>query len=166
MPDDCELDTILDSGLAGYTEAEPLAGLEERILQRVRSVRLKRKSGRALAAVCCLAAAIVAFVILLPVRVERPTPVRIKSPLSDVRWQATKGDGLHHLKKRARRAILARQPDFPARTPLSSVERVLLQMASSSNEVAKSAEPITIEPIEVSPITTNDSGAENDSYKP
>ena len=163
MLDDRELESVLDDGLARYSGAEPLAGMEERILQRVCGQRPPKTTAAIAGFACAAAAAVVAFVMLVPVRVEPPTPARMKPKLSEMQWQTTKSDGLPHLQRRARRAtILPKQPEFPARTPLTPEERVLLQTASSSTELAKNEEPIAIEPIEVTPIVINDSGAENE----
>jgi hypothetical protein len=166
MVDNSELDSFLDKALARYSQAEPLAGLEERVLQRVRRGQLRRKIAGGLAMCCLAAAATVGFIVLMPVRVERPSPVEMKLRLPDMRWQTAKSDTPPHLQRRARGRVLPKQPDFPARTPLSPEERVLLRGAGSSINLAKNDEPITIEPIEVSPITINDSGAKNEPSKP
>src|SRR5436305_7129563 len=61
MQDD--LDRLIDCGLAGYSSAEPLVGLEQRVLRRVRAVRRRRWWGLVL-----IPAAAVLVLALLPAR--------------------------------------------------------------------------------------------------
>src|SRR5436305_2365987 len=73
MQDD--LDRLIDCGLAGYSSAEPLVGLEQRVLRRVRSVRRRRRWGLVL-----IPAAAVLVLAVLPPKHSPGTAAKLVPP--------------------------------------------------------------------------------------
>jgi hypothetical protein len=169
MVDERGLDSILDSGLVRYAGSEPLEGLEQRILQRVRTQRRRYSAGLVGAFWCALMTAL-ALVVFVP-RTHDTGKRGVDTCVDAARTSARATGKAENVRigavhKRSRGASLFKQPEFPARTPLTPDERALLQIGTSATELAISEQPIKIEPIEVSPITIVDSGAEYDPSDP
>src|SRR5689334_13663221 len=61
-----ELDRRIDSALVGYSDAEPLAGLEERVLRRVRVASRRRMLGWAVTLAAAAALVVTAIVVRAP----------------------------------------------------------------------------------------------------
>jgi hypothetical protein len=149
-----ELDRLLDSALASYSDAEPLAGIEERVLRRV--ARSKRRpwlwwlAGAVPAAACLLVLLTNREAIappqlpVAPRAVEtaqtRPEPAVVKAPPKPRPVQ--------------RRPQVARQDQFPIAMPLTAQERGLLELAAVAPEalLVKPAVAIEIEPIQIKPL--------------
>src|SRR5579859_7817535 len=72
MASNDELDRRIDDALAGYSGAEPLAGIEERVLRRVRVATRRRAFGWA-AAIAVAAAMVVTVSVVRVPRVVTPT---------------------------------------------------------------------------------------------
>lgn len=163
-----QLDEILERGLRAYSDAEPLAGLEERVLNRVATVRLGR-SGFVWqsAAVTGLAALLICVVV--GVRLER------RSGETVAQWHAPAAPHRDMLPARAepqrepalavrrvrRLERLPKRRQFPTLTPLTGEERVLLALAEQHGTEAqkiladlqeRSSQPIVIPPLEIAPI--------------
>ncbi|MGA8027577.1 MAG: hypothetical protein WB992_10545 [Bryobacteraceae bacterium] len=158
------LEIILDHALHAYSQAEPLAGLEERILNRTRAAKVERDAGYArpfatasLALLLCLSA----FVLLRPGH----TPGPKISPVAANRKPTV--PRLHlavqpHLAARSRRRprVLPKQEQFPTPEPLSAEERILARFVDRDpNEAAKSFAslrnvdaPIAIPPLQITPL--------------
>ena len=72
-----EQDDLLGEALASYAEREPRRGVEERVLRRVRALRLARRSGWALT---LLAAACVVLTIMIPRGIPSMETLQIPLP--------------------------------------------------------------------------------------
>ncbi len=156
-PEHDELDRLIDRALSGYSAAEPLAGLEQRVLYRIRS--RPRQVWRFWPAVAVPALATLLMVWLYPEpRVEPPAPVAavLKSPpLTPV---ASRPEPSVRV---ARRSVLPKQERFPLPTPLTNEERALIAWATRAPDEARKAfedlrkraeEPLEIKPIEIRPL--------------
>jgi hypothetical protein len=156
-----ELDQLIDSALAGYSDAEPLAGLEERVLERVRLARKRKHIWWGWVAAAIAAAAVV-FVMA-----DRPRPVQplvgqavrpAVGPLPDAPAQTQRqaeGPVPHEPRNPAIRRKLPKRDQFPTPAPLTSEERALLQLARlHPEELPPTGElkPIEIVPIEITPL--------------
>jgi hypothetical protein len=153
-----ELDGVLDGALARYSSVEPMAGIEQRVLNRVRAAgstpRLARFGfGRWALAVAAVA---VGVAITTAVRWDRPPglsasgagqagrPVLLAVPKQATPASITKRHG------QARRPVL----------PLSGEERALMKMVASAPEALldlelRSTQPIQIEEIKIEPLRSD-----------
>src|ERR1017187_9325760 len=131
---DRALDKPLDNALAQYSSEEPLAGLEQRVLNRVRAEGAPPRSGFG-RRVAATGVAVVAGVVVAAVWWGRPVPpppcpgqARRPVPLSS--------------EERALLALVARAPD-QAREALLDLQR-------------RSTEPIQVEEIRIEPLRSDD----------
>jgi hypothetical protein len=149
MQDD--LDRLIDNALAGYSSAEPLAGLEQRVLRRVRTVRRRRWWGLVL-----IPAAAVLVLALLPARhvdVAMAPPPRFVEP--EPIGDATVMERSPQARRRPRRIQPNRNREyFPTPTPLTPEERVLVELARTKPEQLPPppAQELEIKPIEIAPL--------------
>lgn len=164
-----ELDLAIDRALSAYSEAEPLAGLEGRVLHRVRVANVRRRRTMWVG----LAAAAVAAGLLVTVLVQpRPMPVvtevaRVAPAPSVPKPGAQTHTARPRVSKRhvAHVRRLPKQETFPAAAPLTQDERALLAFAarhaaevtSAFREIDRSGEPLDIAPIEIPPLSTDGS---------
>ena len=169
MASNDELDRRIDDALAGYSGAEPLAGIEERVLRRVRVATRRRAFGWAAAIAVAAAMVVTVSVVRVPrvvtptyrvgvPAVMRPAPVLEKARVVTAR----------RVKPRARRARrLPKLEQFPAPTPLTAEERALIAFVEHHPAEAqqvfaalqkRSHEPIEIQPIQIPPLRSD--GAE------
>jgi len=162
MQDD--LDKLIDGALAGYSSAEPLAGLEDRVLGRVRAVEAARKRRRLWAAAIPALAAIVLIAFFarkpqqpVPVSKATITPAPAESaqtlpPPSTVRPQAIRQ--AVKIRKPAPPRELPKRPMFPTPSPLTEEERLLMAFAESHPEALPAPLPseIEIKPIQIAPL--------------
>ena len=156
MRDDArdEFDRRLDAALASYSNVEPPAGMEQRILARVRASGERRHFvwwHWAAAAIPALACLLAVFTyrdrpVIEPPRVAMtvpPAPV-VSRPV--VRRVLRTGP-----------ARLPKREVFPTPTPLSPEERALVMLVAQSPEKARElltpVEPKPIEPIKIEPIS-------------
>ena len=136
-----ELDRMIDGALASYSDAEPLAGIEQRLVNRVHAVRNRR---RWLA--WGVGAAVTASVVVgmswsghktirekTPVAVARvrrqaspPKTAVISAPRARVR-----------VKRAARPRALPKLEQFPTPTPLTAEERALVAFVRGNEEEAR-----------------------------
>jgi hypothetical protein len=148
MQDD--LDRLIDSGLAAYSSAEPLAGLEQRVLQRVRTVRRRRWWGLILVP----AAAALVFALMPAKRLEiavTPPPPPVVQPIREPVQTAIVA------KRASRRRSVQSSPKrefFPTLTPLTTEERALVQLARATPQqlLPPPAKELEIKPIEIAPL--------------
>jgi hypothetical protein len=160
-----ELDRVIDGALADYSGAEPLAGLEERVLNRVRVVeagpRWRFAWAFALAAVA--AAVVTTIVVQIP---QQPAPknndiacVVTPAPLPAVEKARVVPKRL--VRSRAPRpGLLPKLEQFPSPTPMTAEEQALVafvgQRPAEAQQVfadlRKNGEPIEIEPIQIPPL--------------
>ena len=161
-----ELDRIIDRGLAGYAAHEPLAGLEDRVLNRV---RLANPAGGAQHASLGLAVPAVAALILvavLPRSSRAPVADRVPPSRGACRETRAASAGPRRHASPAIRQRVARRPrplpkrnQFPTPTPLTPEERALIAVAQlppagleSVSQYPANPEEIRIEPIEIPPL--------------
>lgn len=155
-----DLDRIIDGALAGYSVAEPLEGIERRVLNRVRTEGRRKRVYWGLALACAVAS-VVAFVVLRPLGVPVPPPsVAAIRPVQAGYEPAAGGEPAPHVKvRRARKLPRVRQ--FPLPAPLSGEERALLALVERHPAEAQQAfaelrkrgeEPLEIQPIQIVPL--------------
>jgi hypothetical protein len=154
-----ELDRWIDGALAGYSGAEPLAGLEERVLNRVRAVEAGRR-GRIMRALALAAVAAVVMAVIAERRPQAPAPkhdaiASVVTPAAVRHAAAVEGRRVEP--KRPRQRFLPKQDQFPAPAPITSEERELVAFVEQHPaeaqqvfaELEKSGEPIEIQPIQI-----------------
>jgi hypothetical protein len=145
---------ILAEALAQYANAEPLAGLEQRVLQRVRSEG-RRRVGRWPWALAASVAVAGMFAVLwvrtapqtLGVSAVAPRPPQIVARAA--------------VPKSARRQTLPKRRVFPTPVPLSGQERALLAFAAHAPDLARDLrsridEPIQFTEIKIAPLESAD----------
>jgi len=142
---------MIDGALASYSTAEPLAGLEQRVLQRVRAARRRRRWWGLLAAP--VAAALV--LALLPAkRVEiavAPTPRAEQEPIgvATVRERSPQAPRRPHpIQSNPKRE------SFPTFSPLTPEEQALVELARTKPQQLPPppARELEIKPIEIAPL--------------
>ena len=151
-----EVEQALAEGLRHYASAEPLAGLEQRVLERIRAEQTRRRFARlgwwpgALAAALASAGLIAGLWMrgapqALTIRWASPQPPRITA-IAQVHPRSARHAG---------RLRLRRQ--FPTPTPLTAEERALLAFVAQSpaearDFVERTDEPIRVETIRIPPL--------------
>jgi hypothetical protein len=158
-----EFDDLIDGALATYSAAEPLAGLEDRILRRVTADVTPRRAAPLrwwLAAAIPALAALVALAVLLRSGPQpQPPPnretARVATParkLPEPAPPAAPAQRRPALPKPAPPLPKLRQ--FPAPSPITAEDRALLLVAQSyPDELLKQpVERIEIPPIEIAPL--------------
>lgn len=175
------LDELIDKALAGYTDAEPLAGLEERVLRRIASVptpsRLRWFYSRRWA--LALASILVFLGIATRVRRTSSAPVAETQTSQQRRSEAVApsqtaktGQAARSLapeppKTRTRQNVsgslgLPKKDRFPMDSPLTSEERALMTWSTrapeqmrqvlASLQAQRNEQPVTVEPIRIEPL--------------
>jgi hypothetical protein len=154
---DRALDNALDNALAQYSSEEPLAGLEQRVLNRVRAEGAAPRFG--FGWVAAAGVAVMAGMVVAAVWWERPVPP--PPPVGQASWPVrqhvqTQATPAGFRKKRGQ----ARRP-----VPLSSEERALLALVARAPDQAREAlldlqrrstEPIQVEAIRIEPLRSDD----------
>jgi|HubBroStandDraft_1064217.scaffolds.fasta_scaffold00214_2 hypothetical protein len=157
-------DDDLDRALARYSSKEPLAGLEQRVLHRIRAEGAASRFGFG-QWVWAIGVALVACIIAAGVWLQKPVPQRTAARRMEGGLQPARGlspaIGERRLSRRqARRPVL-----------LTPEERALLTLVTSAPNPAsealldlqrRSREPIQFEPIEIEPLRSHDA---NDDAK-
>ncbi len=149
---DKELDDILQKALASYSAAEPLSGLEERILARVRGTRVRRQVGVWAWAAVALSLACFCWlawqhkpVVVAPVRVQTARNVRSETPgvalLRPVRM----------VRRRARKNRLTREEAALLRYVSADPEGAAKEFAALNDFVNRdlAVKPLVFEPIKI-----------------
>jgi len=163
-----ELDNALDSALAQYSSAEPLAGLEQRVLNRVRADGARPRLAYARWA---LALGVAVGMLATAVMWQRPLPQRtvarqMGGGLEPARRLSAAPSQRSSPHRQAGRPVpLHRQAGRPV--PLSPNERALLALVERAPEALldlqrQSTEPIYIEEIKIEPLRSDDA---NDDAK-
>lgn len=165
-----ELDRIIDGALSSYSEATPLAGLEERVLNRIRVEEAGRNRSMLWGVALASAMALMVVVVVLrthpdSARKVADVAVAAKRPVGAIAApdrEVTDARATHPKVKRARTStVLPKEEQFPAVEPLTDGERALLAFveqhpAEARIEVARmqerSSEPIEIQPIQIQPL--------------
>lgn len=180
MNDNDKFDDILDEALADYSDAEPLAGMEHRVLQRVRMHAERRKvwlSWSALAV--CTAMLAVAVWIGLRERdrheILSPQATTAQQPRSPVELQPKHASGHASPETAPTRPLVAKvhprgpnvadrtalgttgrahvRAEFPTPEPLNSEERALLALAQTHPEILSRLADRDDHEIAIAPIT-------------
>ena len=159
-----KLDQLIDGALASYADAEPLAGLEERVLNRARVARAGGR--RVLAWTVGLAIAASVAMVGIVVRSERQVAPKAMAPAA-VKTQVVPAPEIQRAVRvrrvvRARRArALPKLEQFPAPSPMTAEERALVAFVVRDPEEAlqtfselqtQTYEPIKIQPIRIAPL--------------
>jgi hypothetical protein len=162
-----ELDSILDEALASYWDAEPLAGLEERIVTRIRATQ-RRTRAVAAGIVLALSAVMCAVIFGVPTPSHPKLPVKLTAaprveakplPFRRVDVSASKPTS-------RRRQIAPKAATFPMRSPVTQEERLLLVMLTQNPGAAAELDrfrqrqnaPLEITPLDIPELP---SGSEN-----
>jgi hypothetical protein len=151
-----ELDSLIDGGLAAYGNVEPLAGLEERVLGRVRAQQRSRRWCWVLVPVA--AAAAMAVVMIRPRTVDiAPPVVALTKPPAPLIVAPSRTATRVVVREAPKRTTLPKREVFPTIALLTREERLLLRLAESHPEdLARPVVPqgeIEIKPIEIAPLT-------------
>jgi hypothetical protein len=171
MEDDVnDLERILQEGISNYAGVEPLAGLEERILARVRMTESRRGSMAGWWAAWALGVAALAVGGSAYLRMGRtqPPPGRIVSETktATVREMPRQIEAINMAKRRghSRRAALPKRPVFPTPSPLTTEERLMLAMMKRDPDGTaqvfdslrkRGSEPLEIAPLVIPPLETS-----------
>jgi hypothetical protein len=163
-----ELERVLQEGISRYADAEPLAGLEERIIARVRMTESSRSSRAEWWAVLAVgvAALVVGGFVHLGVGHTESRPLSIaaveKAAVPDLKPKRTAAIKVFKPSVHSHsRAPLPKQPEFPTPSPLTSEERLLLAMVKQDPERTAQAfdslrkresEPLEIAPLVIPPL--------------
>ena len=183
MNDNEHLDKILDEALSEYREAEPLTGLEDRVLQRLVSQPQKQISPWLRWSIATVAAAALSLAIWLAVQgrpgrndaTERqaagqstqvPIAPRVASAAATLATPRHSGTpaGSQHARLTASAVIGALPPQFPVPVPLTGDELAFMAALEQNSEALRASstsnEPIAIAEIEIKPLSSinNDSG--------
>jgi cytoskeletal protein RodZ len=186
MNHDEHLDNLLDQALSEYREAEPLAGLEDRVLQRLMSQPQKQISPWLRWGVAAAAAAALSLAIWLAVQGRRghndatepqaagqstqapqaPVAPREASAAATLaipkHSRATAGSQPARLTASTAKGALP--PQFPVPVPLSGDELAFMAALEQNGEALRASsnfnEPVAIAEIEIKPLSSinNDSG--------
>ncbi len=155
MGDNEDLDRLLDEGIQSYVAAEPLAGLEQRVLARTRTAPKRNHAPAFLAA----AGACAATVILAVAFHTTPTPLPVPPP-ARVAIAPIAKPVLVSQRRRRTGHRLPKQPPFPTPQPVTTEEHLLLaliaahpdQTAQAFASLHSQSDPIEIKPIEIKPL--------------
>jgi len=178
MNDGNEFDKILHAALREYHEAEPLAGIEDRVLRRLQSGAARQPSARWRWRIS--AAALAALVALVWIGVRHayqhrsssPQLVQQKAPAVPISPEIAKvhSDQTHSTPERPMRHHAAKLPSarsaelaiaqpaqtrdqFPTPAPLDREERALLALAQSHPEALRAFIRHENSPTDIAPIT-------------
>ena len=153
-----DLDRLLDEGIQSYVAAEPLAGLEQRVLARTRTAPKRNHAPAFLAA----AGACAATVILTVAFHTTPTPPPVLPPVPPPAHVAIAPIPKPVLATQRPRTThkLPKQRQFPTPQPVTAEERLLLaliaahpdQTAQAFASLHSQSDPIEIKPIEIKPL--------------
>ena len=191
MNNNDEFDNILDDALAEYRDAEPLAGLEARVLQRVRMQTERRRKlwwqWSALAATAAVLVIAVGIGLRDRVRHEAvPSPVVQKQPpAAEPKPQPQSTDTLARNHKTVPQEVrpprsqmssatqiistepASKRDQFPSLAPLKPEERVLLALAKTHPEAlldqADADKELAIAPIDIKPLADENSDHQGDN---
>lgn len=149
---DQELEYLIEAALTTYSSAEPRLGLEQRVLNRVRTERGKRYSflwmpTAAIVAACALLLTTILWRPHSPEILRSTIPAKVVVPVTPEYRVLAQGHRAERSPKRERR----HDPALP-----TDQERALLILARDSPETLKSLrsedQPVTIEPITIAAI--------------
>ena len=158
---DDKWERVLDEGIAGYASAEPLAGIEERILAKIRAAGRPERRLKGWVVGLLVGVAGLCLLVMLPLRKEevRPLPVRAGVVVPAQVSVSKKAASVLH--RRARVRALPKLAVFPTPSPLTVEERQLMAMvaadpkgtAEAFESLEKRNEPLAIAPLVIEPLT-------------
>lgn len=167
MPNDRDLDAILDEALSSYTAAEPNPSLRVRIMAHAAEGAPSPKRLWLFApAAACAAALVIVFLLHSSTPAPHPEPSPAASTASaPAPPKAVLPPITHphpalaaHRTRRSERAALMRNASFPSPAPLTAQENILLKFAMEHPEQARqvlaapAAEPIENAPLAIASI--------------
>lgn len=180
MNDNERLDKILDEALSEYREAEPLAGLEDRVLQRLQG---RKRAGTSLwlrwgLAAACLAVVVMAVWIgmarrtpesVTPAKMATPQPIAqapVQTPAPAVAGPVVKagelrGPARHHAGTTTPAATVAHSVPsvFPLPVPLTAQEQAFLAIVQGNADSGRLAtgldDTLVIAKIEIKPLESS-----------
>jgi hypothetical protein len=172
-----ELDDLIDGALAGYSSADPVDGLEDRVLRRVQTSGVPRSSpwfNRLGFAISALAALLFACIALRmewksqsPTTTTTPMPVVSApqpSPPPATRLVASTRGSETGREHSVPATSLPKEEFFPAPAPITAEERALVAWVRRAPAEAaqafadlqeRSDEPIAIQPIQIPPLQSD-----------
>jgi hypothetical protein len=171
-----ELDNLIDSTLSGYSTAEPLAGLEQRVLNRVRAAEASRRRRRFWTLAALAGPAFAALAILLLIRPGAPPPApvaRVTAPAVRVAPESPAPppavspekprpsvSGRAPVARPSPQRELPKRNVFPTPAPVTPEERMLVELAVSHPQqlLIQPVEHIEIKPIEIAPLQADGGG--------
>jgi hypothetical protein len=155
-----QLDRIIDSALAEYSNVEPRAELEQRVLAHLRQRKARR--AWAFAGALAVAAMIVLTLAVQPHPSEAPPVERPQPPVAVAKQMpAPVAAARPHAR---RQPSVPKRRQFPTFSPLTEQERVLLRAVRLNPEEARNAfasmqernnAPVEIGAIEIEPLPGN-----------
>ncbi len=178
------LDELIDTALAGYTDAEPLAGLEERVLRRIESVPTpsRWRGWYSPRWALVLASLLVLLGIATRVRWTPSAPIAETQTSEQRRSEAVAPNQTAKTvraarplapvppKARTRRNVsgslgLPKKERFPMDSPLTSEERALVRWSTrapeqmsqflASLQEQRTEQPVSVEPIRIEPLPSD-----------
>lgn len=188
-----EFDAILDQAMSEYRDAEPLAGLEQRVLHKVQ-VRQRSRVWLTWGTIAAFAAVLIAglwlgsrdlstkqqqaAIISAAPQVHSPaknnSPQRqptatknLKTVEPKLSHRASPGFASARTNSDQRPEQNAERPQFPVPEPLTAEEHALLALAQTHPEVLLDspdpAKPLTIPPIQIRPLPDSLSSTQGDN---
>ncbi len=186
MNHDEHLDNLLDEALSEYRDAEPLAGLEDRVLHRIAKANEEQKATWlrwAIAAACAVVVALAAWIGIArrPIETHAPDSVATAKPAEQAPAQAPAPVVRAPVvtARRASKVVLPATPTvratearakpsvFPLPTPLTAQERAFVTALNQSSSAVPAAseedKAITIAEIEIKPLSIGGISSSEDS---
>jgi len=181
-----QFDELLDHALSEYREAEPLTGLDDRVLQRLQSQPVERRHAWWMWGAIATCAAL--LLIGVWIGVENPTPPKeggvghrasppVSSPESKEFVRVTKRPTRPKEGRMGHPALVARTETvtsnvtatsrFPTPAPLTAEEHALLAMFRANPDAApkpgENSDDTTIAPLEIEPLAGSAAPTEENS---
>ena len=159
---DDKWERILDEGIAGYVSAEPLAGMEERIIAKIRVAQRPQRRLKGWGVALAVGVAGLSVIVLLPPPTEElraPVPAAVViPPRLSVPQQGVRVSRM--LPRRARAKVLPKLAVFPTPSPLTVEEQRLIALvavdpkgtAEAFESLRKRNEPLEIAPLVIEPL--------------
>ena len=167
-----DLERMIDAALPAYSDAEPLAGLEQRVLSRIEIAGSASRRRVWLPLALAASASVAVGLLGIALRTERRTTPQIAVVMrAPARQILPEGPSIPQVrlvrKAKTRRASprgLPKQERFPAVSPITSQERALLALVTRHPAEARQAfadlqkrnrEPIEIQAIQIRPLQSD-----------
>jgi hypothetical protein len=167
MPNnEIDLDRLLDDGIRTYVAADPLVGLEQRILTRTRSAP-QPNYAPAVWAAAAFTLSVIIVLLFYPSSAPRSGALTLKTSAVASEKAPAMSQVRTYQRVRHRRRTgqgLPKRAVFPIPQPVTTEEHLLLalieahpeQTAQAFDRLRKSSAPIEIKPIEIKPLGQSD----------